>query len=203
MLFSCKSSNAAKLKRGFSLLETQITLALFVLVIGGVMVTYLFGLRLFEFIRPKLDASDQARVFMGKLAEEVKTATQIKIGSGDVSSFTEVGVNTSQSGSALQIYPTTDTNFYVRYFRNSSDNTVKRYVNSNGVASTMATCVTNQNLFSAQDYAGNVLTNNQNNRVIAMTLQFFQVEYPGGASRSSNSADFYQLHTRITRRSLL
>jgi hypothetical protein len=40
------------------------------------------------------------------------------------------------------------------------------------------------------------LTNNQNNRVIAMTLHFYQPEYPGGVKGS----DFYHLHTRVTRR---
>src|SRR6267154_2685961 len=113
-------------RRGFTLPEMQITLALFILVIGGVMVTYLFGLRMFEVIRPKLDASDQARVFVGRLAEEVKSATLVKIGSGTLNSFTEVGVNSAQFGNALQIYPSSDSNLFVRYFWRSNDNSVQR-----------------------------------------------------------------------------
>ena len=188
---------------GFTLPETQVTLALFVLVVGGMMVTYLFGYRLFQFIQPKLNASDQARVLLGKMSQEIKTAAVIKVGTGDKNGFTEVAVNSPQKGTSLQIYPTSDTNYFVRYFWNATDLTVKRLVSSNSVPTTMATSVTNQAIFSAQDFAGNVLTNNQNNRVISMTLQFFQADNLLGASGTKSSSDFFQLQTRVTRRSLL
>jgi len=191
---------------GFTLPETQITLSIFVIVIGGMAVTYLFGLRLFEMVRPKLDATDQARALVGKLNYEVKSASQIKVGTGSSSSFTEAALNSSQTGNAIQIYPDTDTNYFVRYFWNGSDLTVKRLVSqnkTNNTLSTIASSVTNQVIFSALDYAGNVLTNNQNNRVISMTLQFYQKEYPAGSRASGNASDFYQVQTRITRRSLL
>jgi hypothetical protein len=38
--------------------------------------------------------------------------------------------------------------------------------------------ITNNIVFSAEDAVGNVLTNNDNNRVIALTLQFYQIQYP-------------------------
>src|SRR4051812_8540867 len=192
--------------RGFTLPETQITLAILVVVIGGMTVTYLFGMRLFEIVRPKLDATDQARALVGKLNYEVKSATQIKIGTGSLTSFTEAAVNSPQSGNAIQIQPESDTNYFVRYFWNASDQTLRRLVSqnkTNSSISTIATSVTNQVIFSAMDYLGNVLTNNQNNRVISMTLQFYQKEYPAGKRASGNASDFYQVQTRITRRSLL
>ena len=185
---------------------TKIASAICVIVIGGMSVTYLFGMRLFDIVKPKLDATDQARALVGKLNYEVKSASQIKVGSGSSSSFTEAALNSSQSGNAIQIYPDTDTNYFVRYFWNSSDQSVKRLVSqnkTNNTLSTIATSVTNQMIFSALDYAGNVLTNNQNNRVISMTLQFYQKEYPTGSKASGNASDFYQVRTRITRRSLL
>lgn len=191
---------------GFTLPETQIALAIFVIVIGGMSVTYLFGMRLFNIVKPKLDATDQARLLVGKLNYEVKSATQIKVGTGSATSFTEAAVNSAQSGNAIQIQPDTDTNYFVRYFWNASDQTVKRLVSqnkTNSTLSTIATSVTNQIIFSAQDYTGHVLTNNQNNRVISMTLQFYQKEYPSGSKASGNASDFYQVQTRITRRSLL
>jgi hypothetical protein len=131
------------------------------------------------------------------LSYEVRSAAKIMVGSGSSSSFTEVGVNTNQIGSAIQIYPDSDTNVFIRYFW-SSNQTVKRLVskyNTNTV-STMATKVTNSFIFQAEDYQGTPLTNNQNNRVIAMTLNFYQPEYPGGTKGS----DFYHLHTKVTRR---
>src|SRR5207248_4460406 len=101
-------------------------------------------------------------------------------------------MNSAQSGSAVQIYPTADSNLFVRYFWNSTGNSVQRLVNSNSVATTMANNVTNSLIFSAQNFAGTVLTNNQNNRVISMMLQFFQVDYPAGQSGSTKSDNFYQ-----------
>jgi len=190
----------SRLKRflgAFTLPETQITLTIFIVVIGGMAVTYLFGVRLFELVRPRLDATDQARTLLGILSYEVRSAARILVGSGDVTSFTEVGINTNQVGSAIQIYPDSDTNVFIRYFWNSNQ-TVSRLVskyNTNTV-STLATKVTNSIIFQAEDYAGKLLTNNQNNRVIAMTLHFYQPEYPGG----SKASDFYHLHTRVTRR---
>ena len=141
-----------------------------------------------------------------KTSYEVKAASQIKVGTGSSSSFTEAAINTLQSGNSIQIYPDTDTNYFVRYFWDSYDQTVKRLVSqnkTNNTISTIARSVTNQVIFSAMDYAGNVLTNNQNNRVISMTLQFYQKEYPAGNKPSGSASDFYQVQTRVTRRSLL
>src|SRR5437660_472585 len=125
--------------RGFTLPETQIALAIFIIVIGGMSVTYLFGVRLFEAVRPKLDATDQARVLVGKLNYEVKAASQIKVGTGSSSSFTEAAINTLQSGNSIQIYPDTDTNYFVRYFWDSYDQTVKRLVSQNRTNNTIST----------------------------------------------------------------
>ena len=164
--------------------------------------TYLFGLRLFAMVRPKLDATDQARLLVGTVSSEIKGAAQIKVGTGGLLSFTEVSLNSPQSGNAIQIYPSSDTNLFVRYYYDSGDRTLKRLVNSNSVVRTMASSVTNSTVFRAEDFAGNVLTNNQNNRVISMVLQFHQREY-GAGSAAKNASDFFQLRTRVTRRSLL
>jgi hypothetical protein len=155
-------------------------------------------------VRPKLDATDQARAFLGTLSYEIKSAAVIKIGSGNLNSFTEVGINTNQVGNAIQIYPDSDTNIFIRYYLDTTANTVNRWVNSNSVVAIMASSVTNQSIFSAQNFAGTVLTNNQNNRVIGMTLQFYKKEYSnGGSTNGTKASDFFQLSTRITRRAIL
>src|SRR5580765_7354288 len=110
---------ASPLKRflqAFTLPETQVTLTIFIVVIGGMAVTYMFGVRLFELVRPRLDATDQARTLLGVLSYEVRSAARILVGSGTATSFTEVGINTNQIGSAIQIYPDSHTNIFIRYF---------------------------------------------------------------------------------------
>ena len=47
-----------------------------------------------------------------------------------------------------------------------------------------------------------VLTNNENNRVIGLTLQFYQIQYPVIRIGPGELYDFYQLRTKITRRTL-
>ena len=60
----------------------------------------------------------------------------------------------------------------------------------------LADSVTNTMVFTAQDFSGNVLTNNQNNRVIHLTLEFYQ------PARFMLGADYYKLETSMTRRAL-
>jgi hypothetical protein len=57
-------------------------------------------------------------------------------------------------------------------------------------------------VFTAEDYAGNVQLNNFNNRVIGVTLQFFQLQTPTVPIGPGCLYDFYQLRTKITRRAL-
>jgi hypothetical protein len=57
-------------------------------------------------------------------------------------------------------------------------------------------------VFAAEDHLGNVLTNSQNNRVIGLRLQFYQIAFPVVAVGPGNYYDFYQLRTRVTRRML-
>ena len=62
--------------------------------------------------------------------------------------------------------------------------------------------MTNYFVFDAEDYLGNVLTNNSNNRIIHMTLQFSQWEYPVAGVGKGAMYDYYQLHTKVTRRAI-
>ncbi len=74
---------------------------------------------------------------------------------------------------------------------------------SNVSSLVLASYITNTTIFSAEDYQGNVLTNNpRNNRVYEVRLQFYQWEYPIAAVGPSNMYDFYQLRTRATRRAI-
>jgi hypothetical protein len=66
----------------------------------------------------------------------------------------------------------------------------------------VANAITNSMVFTSEDYTGTVLTNNLNNRVIGMTLQFYQLEYPTVPIGPGAFYDFYQLRTKITRRAL-
>jgi hypothetical protein len=179
-------------------------MAIFLLVLSGILSSYMYGLRMFEYTKPKLSASDDARAAISRLMNEVRTANIVRIGNGGLNTFTEVGVNASQAGSAIQIYPTSATNSFTRYFWDSAANQLKRTDSSApGAFSILAQNVTNQLVFTAEDFTGNTLTNNSNNRVVGLTLQFSQIQYPVMVVGPGNIYDSYQLRTKITRRTLL
>ena len=64
-------------------------------------------------------------------------------------------------------------------------------------------CVTNEFVFQAEDFQGNVLTNNQENRVIRMVLEFYQWEFRSSTNTPKKGLyDYYRLQTKLTQRAL-
>lgn len=188
---------------GFTLPELLVTMVTMVVVMGALMANYLYGLKMVEFTKPKLGASDEARNAISLLVQEIRSAFLIRIGEGSLATFKEVDPNTPQVGSAIQIYPTTNLTNFVRYYWDPADRKLKR--TSDGLASVfvVANSVSNQLVFTAEDFSGRVLTNNYNNRVVGLTLQFYQIQYPIVPVGEGNYYDYYQLRTKITRRTIL
>ena len=90
---------------------------------------------------------------------------------------------------------------FVRYFRDS-DEKLKRVANGSPTPTVIASAISNQVVFTSEDFMGAVLTNNENNRVIGLALQFYQLEYPSVSIGPGNLYDSYQLRAKITRRAL-
>lgn len=188
--------------RAFTLPELMVTAAILSLVVAGVLATNLFGARLYQVTKVKLGATEDARQAINLLISEIRSAKILRIGNGSLQSFSGIADGELQQGTAIQIYATTNTNVFVRYFLDPADQQLKRATNNATDASVVASYVTNTVVFAAEDHLGNVLTNSQNNRVISLTLQFYQIAYPVVAVGPGNYYDFYQLRTRVTRRML-
>ena len=201
--FSLSPARSTRRRAGFTLVEMLITVVTVVMIVGAIMSAYIYGMKMLQFTKPKLGASDEARQAISLLTDEIRSSRVVKIGSGSVSSFTEVSPFTAQLGSALQLYPSTNYNQFIRYFWDSTDQKLKR--TTNGMTSTyvVANSVSNELVFRAEDHLGNLLSNNFNNRVIAMDLRFYQIQYPITPVGPGNYSDFYQLRCKFTRRTLL
>jgi len=93
-----------------------------------------------------------------------------------------------------------NTDTFTMYFVNLQDETFRQTVGRpkpNGTNTTiLADSVTNTIAFSAQNFSGQVQTNKLNNRVIHLTLDFYQPEL------FMRDPDNYQLETSVTRRAL-
>jgi hypothetical protein len=189
--------------RAFTLVEMLITMVSVVMVIGAAMSAYMYGIRITQFVNPKLGASDEARRAVSLLTDEIRSARSLKIGSGSLTAFTEVSAFAAQQGSALQLYPTVDTNSYIRYFWDSADKKLKRTTDGMTTTLVIANSVSNQLVFRAEDHKGVLMSNTFNNRVIAMELNFYQIQYPITPVGPGNYYDFYRLRAKITRRTLL
>ena len=147
-------------QKAFTLTEVMVSASLMMMVMAGIIGANIFGLRMMQITRAKLGANDEARKAIGKLVSEVRSAKLVKIGTGSLSTFTEVGVDTLQKGSALQLYTIDDnTNQFIRYFWDSSDNRLKRTTNGASSVAVIASYITNSLIFSCEDYKGNTRTN--------------------------------------------
>jgi prepilin-type N-terminal cleavage/methylation domain-containing protein len=181
---------------GFTLPELMISITVFLLVVGGVVSANLFGLRMFQITENKLSASDAARKAIGQMTDEIRTCNSAWVGNISNGTFVAHLNGEAQTGNGLQICPTTNASNFIIYFINASDQSFRRTTSAAGSTTVLARSVTNAVAFRAQDFSGNVLTNNQNNRVIHFDLEFLQ------PARYGVVADSYKLETSMTRRAL-
>ena len=179
----------------FTLTELMVSGAIFTLLVGGIVSANLFGLRMYQIEQNKLNASDEARRIVGVLMDEIHSCESFQIGTFTNITFTGLPLGTPQIGPALIVYPTTNTTNYIMYFVNTPDRTFRRATSLPGSMRVVAQSVTNAtDLFRAQDYLGNVLTNMQNNTVLHVKLEFYQ------PTRFGVPPDYYKLETSVTPR---
>jgi hypothetical protein len=180
----------------------MMAMTVLVMVLGGIMAGLHFALRMAEISNAKGSANAESRRYLSTLMSEVGSAKMVAVGDGGLSAFIEAGMDAAQEGSALQLYPTTDTNVFIRYYLDSVDQKLKRMTNGAASAAVVASGISNGEVFTLEDFSGNVLSNNQNNCAVGLVLRFSQVqsaEVPVGPSRFYTS---YEVRTKIARRAL-
>ena len=186
----------------FTLAEFMVAMCIFALVIFAVIYSQMFGMKMFTMTQSKLTAANSARIVLNTVRDEIRSGKTMVVGNGGSNFFSKILSNAPHLGNALQIYPTTDTNNFVRYYLDLNDQKLKRKTSGSAQLQVLASYITNQIVFRAEDYAGNVLTNEQNNRVIKMVLQFYQWEFPVMIAGQGGYYDYYKLQTRMTRRTI-
>ena len=185
-----------RLAAGFTLPEVMVAMTVFTFLVGGVIFAHLYGLSMFRITETKLNATDDARKTIGRMVDEIRTCKSAAVGNVKNGVFEALLDGETQQGSGLLIYPTTNKANFVIYFVNPSDKTFRRTTSKPGSAIILAETITNSVVFRSQDFTGTVLTNNQNNRVIHLNLEFYQPK------QHLQIADYYKLETSVTRRAL-
>jgi prepilin-type N-terminal cleavage/methylation domain-containing protein len=193
---------ARRTARAFTMPEMMIVMSIFTLLVLALVSCQLFGMRMQRISETKLAGTAAGRKALNQVRNEILQGKILTVGNGNNLSFTPVPDNNAQIGNALQISFTTNTGSYVRYYLDTNDNNFKRTTSLNSTPLVLASFITNQMVFQAEDYRGTVLTDNKNNRVIHMMLAFYRWEYPIATAGSGGMYDYFQLQTRITRRTI-
>jgi len=186
------SAAAATGQAAFTLPEVMIAASLMVMVAGGVMIGNSFGMRMLGIVQPKLVAHEEAKRLTVRLSEDITQAKFVRVGTGDSASFTAAPDGTAKQGNALEIYSSSDTTLgFVRYFHDSVDNTLKRMTDLTA-AESVTGGVGNSQVFTAEDYAGQVLQFEQPRVTVGVVLDYF--ELPGSQVPVSTN-DYFTSYT--------
>jgi prepilin-type N-terminal cleavage/methylation domain-containing protein len=189
--------------RAYTLVEVLTVMAVFGIIMEAVVYTHVFGTTLYIMTNAKMRASDSARVALSRMVDDIRGAKIIYVGTGNLTNFTFDATGTNQVGNSIQVYPSTNLNFYTRYFLDPASSSLNRTTNGSTYDIVVAEAITNATVFSAQDGFGNVLTNNLNNRAISVLMQFEQTTNNNILSRAGwQFFTYYQLSTVATRRVL-
>jgi Tfp pilus assembly protein PilW len=203
----------------FTLVEMMISVGIYLSLFVGVMVAVqIFGLRVYTLAATKLTATADGRKALNQIRDDIRQAKTLQVGAlgtaGSPTTFAAYSGTNLADGTALQIFPTTNSLPYIIYYLDTSTptNYLKEYsVSSNSVITTTKLCgyITNSIIFEAEDFQGHAQTNNlKNNQVYSLTLQFYQWEYPiafvttNTTSHALNEFNYYQLRTKVCRRAL-
>ena len=160
----------------FTLPELLFASTALLMVVAAIIGANLFGMRMYELSRTKLESTDAVRRVIGKMADEIRQCNSSCVGTVSNGAFSAHLVGELQTGNGLMIYPTTNTSNFITYYVNTSDQTFRRTTSTPMGTTILVQSITNTAVFQNQDFLGNVLTNNQNNGVIHLCLEFFQAQ---------------------------
>ncbi|HMP83529.1 MAG TPA: hypothetical protein PKA41_12585 [Verrucomicrobiota bacterium] len=184
--------------RALTTTELIVTMAIFSMVMMGAIQLHLFGLRQNEIVEARLGASDQARGMFAWMVEEIRGAKRWQIGDGSETEFTPVANGLAQQGSALQLYPTTDTNVFIRYYFDPDEKALRRTQSGVDDSRLIAAHLTNSVFFTAEDHRGNIKTNLTYKSAIGIRFEFFQYQYPTTVVGEGYLFNYYKLEYKVT-----
>jgi prepilin-type N-terminal cleavage/methylation domain-containing protein len=182
-------------RQGMTLVEMSIVTTIMVLVLGALLASHLFGLKLYALTRGKLETIRSVRRAVSRLTEDIYSANGIYVAVGLTNRWipmTNAGM--PRLGNALQIW-TTPTN-YVLYYWNPADFTLRRQF---GLAEEiLASSILNSSnlpIFALQDCSGQALTGDEGNTIVRVRLEYRATNYP-----SRELMDYYKFETCVTAR---
>lgn len=190
--------------RAFTLPEMVIAMAVFIMVTGGIIANHLTGMKMHYLVSAKLGVSEDARRALNLLMDEIQSCDDFKVGGGVPGAFIAAADGQDQAGSALRIYPTTNTaGPVIHYFLDTEDPENPKLVRmADGKTSVVAEYLTNQVVFREETFGGVVLRASEPRSVLGITLHFSQLQFPKAAIGTNQLFEYYRFQTKIGRRIL-
>jgi hypothetical protein len=185
--------------------EVLIASTTMLLVFGAIITINLWGLAMTQRTQIWLLSSTDARKGMGYIHQDIRSASTIYVGSGDLNGFTNVGATNLQAGNALLIYVGTNTNASTLYFYQPTNNTLYR-TNWDGVSTgnfdvVVANPITNDSyIFTLVDYLGTPLSNATPYPMVSVYLSFTKLQNPQIEIAPGSPVDFYQIVSKVAPR---
>jgi hypothetical protein len=191
--------------------EVLIASSALVLIIGSIMMCYLFGASMVCRQQIWMSASDDAANAIGSLMANIRAANTLQVGTFKTNVFTPAASTNQQSGNALWIYPTTNSTPWVFYYYDSVSNNLVQtnYYGSNQTGAcklVSANPITNDYthpIFTEVDYLGTPLSNSTTVASISIYLSFMKLQNPQIVIESGSAVDLYQITATVSPRTKL
>jgi hypothetical protein len=87
----------------YTLPKLLVSMAIFSMVIGGVVSSHLFGMKMMEMSRIKLGAHESGPNIFDQLIGDIKAASKVHVGIGNQSYFQEAAFGDAQEGNTMQL----------------------------------------------------------------------------------------------------
>jgi prepilin-type N-terminal cleavage/methylation domain-containing protein len=109
------------MKNGFTLIESLVTIVIFVLIIGAVYGAYVLNQRASREGEDVAELTQNGRVILERMTREIRQAKEI---------VTNLSATSTNATSTIEFEDGHDTSFihYIRYFKDDNDQTIKREV---------------------------------------------------------------------------
>jgi len=189
---------ARSAQSALTLVEMMFTLTIFSMMIVALVYTNIFGLRQDELVESMLGSSDSARRSLNDMVRDIHSAKIWRVGSGSFSTFSAVATNALQTGNALQLSLSYDTNTYIRYYFDTNAGNLYRMHSGDTSGTLLASALTNTMYFAAEDYTGTVKSDITYRYLIHAALQYAEYQYPQTKVGSNYLFSYYRMDFRAT-----
>ncbi|HLX71724.1 MAG TPA: hypothetical protein VKV04_19090 [Verrucomicrobiae bacterium] len=179
-----------KTRAGFTVVELLTAMSIFVMVVLCLVTVQILGLKMNAISAGKLESTAGSMKSLNYLRRQVLGAFAVQVGSGSSTTFTSNGTN----GDAMEIFPGTNLNNYLRFYW--SADTLCELNSSNSQITVLANNITNQPVFEMVDYTGNMSSSSREHFSIRLTLQFAQLAY----KVPTNKYEYFTMVTEMTPR---